>query len=97
MKKIYKSLTADQLERGVIFSSVLIENKQQNDDLVHEVFSVTKLLTAQLIKLEQNKQIDYKIQSLRNEIERDNVLKIDRLLNDTFFDNSPYTHNLIRK
>ena len=68
MKKIYKELTKDQKDRGVIFSSQLMPGT-----VIHEV-------TA------------------------DNILncskghnKIELLEDDSFFDNSPYKYNLIRK
>lgn len=39
MKKIYKSLTADQIKRGVIFSSTLSAAKtEQQKDTIHEVY-----------------------------------------------------------
>ena len=40
MRKIYKRLTADQKERGVIFSSTLSKaTTELKGDLVHEVFA----------------------------------------------------------
>lgn len=39
MRKIYKSLTADQRERGVVFSSALSRCKTElASDTIHEVF-----------------------------------------------------------
>ena len=39
MRKIYKSLTKDQKDRGVIFSSTLSNSTtEMNNDTVHEVF-----------------------------------------------------------
>ena len=65
MQKIYKSLTPEQLSRGVIFSSQL-----QPGTTIHEV---TKDMT-----------------------EREQREMTRRLLNDSFFDNSPYKYNEIR-
>ena len=64
MRKVYKALTNEQKNRGVIFSSELI-----GGGLVHEVF-----------KDDENK----------NE-------KIRRLLDDKFFNNSPYKRNEIHQ
>ena len=42
MKNIYRKLTKDQKERGVIFSSVLAkEINKYEEDMVHEVFEDT--------------------------------------------------------
>ena len=39
MRKIYKELTKEQKERGVIFSSTLSDNKTETEfDTIHEVF-----------------------------------------------------------
>ena len=40
MRKIYKRLTADQRQRGVIFSSTLSREKTETSvDRIHEVFA----------------------------------------------------------
>ncbi len=64
MRKIYKPLLQEQIDRGVIFSSELI-----GGGIRHEVF-----------KDDEDKQ-----------------QKIDRLLNDKFFNDSPYKRNEIRQ
>ena len=39
MKKVYKTLTGDQIKRGVIFSSTLsITRTEKSTDKIHEVF-----------------------------------------------------------
>lgn len=43
MKKIYKKLTKEQRDRGVIFSSTLSEYRQEMEgDKTHEVFKTDK-------------------------------------------------------
>ena len=70
MKKVYKKLTKDQKERGVIFSSCLSENRSEGtDETIHEVL----------------------------ESERDKHTVINRLLDDSFFNNSHYNYNIIRR
>ena len=72
MKKIYRELTADQKERGVIFSSTLsVHTFEQPEDLTHEVF-------------------DY-----WDKAEQERVIK--NLKDDSFFDESPWRFNIIRK
>lgn len=40
MRKIYKNLTQEQKQRGVIFTSTLsTETTEQHDDKTHEVFN----------------------------------------------------------
>ncbi len=68
MKKIYKDLTQDQKNRGVIFSSQLLPN-----GTLHEV---TK---GNLYNCSKGKS------------------KITLLLDDSFFNNSPYKFNEIRR
>jgi len=67
MRKVYKELTAEQKERGVIFSSQLMPNGS-----LHEV-------------------------NVNDEDFSDRQEEIERLLNDKFFNNSPYKYNLIRR
>lgn len=69
MRKIYKTLTDDQKERGVIFSSQLMPGST-----IHEV-------------TRKEYQEDY----------QDADETIARLLDDKFFNGSPYKYNLIRK
>lgn len=40
IKRIYKPLTEDQIKRGVIYSSTLLENEDDNemDATIHEVY-----------------------------------------------------------
>ena len=64
MRKVYKKLTKDQVERGVIFSSELI-----GSDNIHEV--------------------------LRTDEQGQDTIK--NLLNDSFFNSSPFGHNEIRR
>jgi hypothetical protein len=66
MRKVYKKLTAEQVKRGVIFSSVL---KGNLSECLHEVMDTDS---------DKNEQIA-------------------RLLNDSFFNGSPYTHNEVRR
>lgn len=69
MKKIRLDLTAEQIARGIAFSSTLSKAKtEQPGDLTHEVY-----------------KNDPEIAS-----------KIDRLLDDKFFDPSPWSYNIIR-
>lgn len=67
MKKIFKNLTDDQIERGVIFSSQLIPNGK-----LHEVTEENYLDCSE------------------------GTNKIQLLLEDSFFNNSPYKYNEIR-
>lgn len=53
MKKIYKKLTQDQVERGVIFSSTLSHRTVEGGgDTIHEVFedTVNKNLMIERLK-----------------------------------------------
>ena len=67
MKKVYKKLTEEQKERGVIFSSQLLPG-----GTIHEVTE------ENLHDCSEGKT------------------KIDLLLDDSFFNNSPYKRNEIR-
>ncbi|MCK4260820.1 MAG: hypothetical protein KAX49_17720 [Halanaerobiales bacterium] len=70
MKKIYKKLSKEQIEREVIFSSCLSEHTHEMEgDLIHEV----------------------KIG------DKDCTLKIARLLDDSFFNDSHFKYNVVRK
>ena len=70
MKKVYRELTEDQRQRGVIFSSTLSKQKtEQPEDTVHEVFDT----------------------------DEDGAQKIRRLLDDSFFDESPWSYNVVRR
>ena len=64
MKKTYKKLTEEQINRGVIFSSLLVGSNN-----IQEV--------------------------LNTDTDKDD--KIKRLLDDSFFNKSPYSHNEIRQ
>ena len=69
MKKVYKKLTEDQKNRGVIFSSTLSNSTtEQIDDLKQEVFADDR----------NGNQIPY-------------------LLDDKFFNGSPWSNNIIRR
>lgn len=50
MKKIYKNLTKDQIERGVVFSSQLIGFKGEENGVVHEVLATDRLTNIDLLK-----------------------------------------------
>ena len=70
MKKVYKKLTKDQKERGVIFSSCLSENRSEGtDETIHEV--------------------------LNSDVNKNIIIK--RLLDDSFFNNSFFNYNIIRR
>lgn len=64
MRKVYKSLLQEQIDRGVIFSSELIGGGTR-----HEVFAT----------------------------DEDKHKKIERLLDDKFFNSSHYKRNEIRQ
>ena len=69
MRKVRKKLTAEQLERGVIFSSTLSTCRTEMEgDTTHEVFNA----------------------------DDEGLAKIKRLLDDKFFNRSPWTYNIIR-
>lgn len=69
MKKIYRKLTKEQRERGVIFSSTLsTHTTEQDGDDIHEVFWDDR-----------------------------NGERIDLLLDDRFFQRSPWKYNIIRR
>lgn len=70
MRKIYKPLTKDQRERGVIFSSTLSRyTTELTTDTMHEVF----------------------------ETDVDKYRQIENLKNDSFFNESPWKYNIIRR
>ena len=56
MRKIYKSLTKDQRERGVIFSSTLSKGKTELvGDTIHEVFATDPDKYATIERLKDDK------------------------------------------
>ena len=70
MRKIYKELTKEQKERGVVFSSTLSKyTTEVSGDTIHEVFDDTE--------------------------DRETVIM--RLLDDSFFNGSPWKYNIIRQ
>jgi len=69
MKKKYRKLTKEQIERGIVFSSCLSENDSEINNTVHEVH--------------------------RDDEEREE--KIRRLLDDSFFNNSYFNYNIVRR
>ena len=74
MRKIYKELTKEQKERGVIFSSTLSKQKtEQPQDIIHEVTN------ENLHACSPGKN------------------KIDLLLDDKWFTQSPWKYNIIRR
>lgn len=55
MKKIYKKLTKEQKERGVIFSSCLSKHKEEmQDDTIHEVLKTDKDKYDQIRRLKND-------------------------------------------
>lgn len=69
MRKLYKQLTKEQIERGVVFSSCLsTSNFEQSTDTIHEVLAT----------------------------DEDRNTVISRLLDDSFFNASPYNYNIVR-
>jgi hypothetical protein len=70
MRRVYLELTADQVKRGVCFSSSLSMNKTEDEDgTVHEV------LKNHADAYEQKR----------------------RLLDDSFFNASPWNYNVVRR
>jgi len=70
MKKIYQTLTKDQINRGVIFSSCLsVIRTELKEDCIHEVL----------------------------ESDKDKSEQIRRLKDDSFFNNSHFKYNIIRR
>lgn len=70
MKKVYKKLTKEQKERGIIFSSCLSEYKEEmENNTIHEV----------------------------KKSQEDKYTVIERLLNDKFFNDSPFNYNIVRR
>lgn len=91
MRKIYNKLTADQIKRGVIFSSTLTHGRVKDETTdenftCHEVFKIK----------EPHKNANIKIQQAHYKELRENATKIRRLLDDSFFNDSAYTVNRIR-
>ena len=64
MRKVYKKLTQEEKQEGIIFSSQLIPS-----DTIHKVY--------------------------KNDDDKDKT--IDRLLDDSFFNNSHFKYNLIKQ
>jgi hypothetical protein len=72
VRKLKRTLTKEQRERGVIFSSALSISKEGDDDCTtHEIL----------------------ISMARDERE----LMRKRLLDDSFFNESPFNYNIIRE
>lgn len=70
MIKVYKKLTKDQKDRGVVFSSTLSKYRTETTaDTIHEVFNDTE--------------------------DKDAVMS--RLLDDKFFNGSPWKYNIVRR
>ncbi len=69
MKKVYKKLTEEQKDKGIIFSSCLSEYRTELEtDTIHEL---------------TGKEEDYNKQK-------------ERLMDDSFFNNSNFEFNIIR-
>tara|TARA_R100000963_G_C4541508_1_gene38429 strand:+ start:90 stop:380 length:291 start_codon:yes stop_codon:yes gene_type:complete len=96
MQKIYKKLTKDQLERKVIFSSCLsLSRTEEKDDNIHEVFQKEKDHTDPC-----NNHCGCSGWKNENEYGNQNSdanIKIKRLLDDSFFNDSPYKYNIVRR
>jgi len=70
MRKLYKTLSNEQIEQGVIFTSTLSRcNTEQPEDYTHTVKEDTP----------------------------DKVIRIRRLKDDSFFNDSPFLYNIIRQ
>ena len=70
MKKVYKKLSQEQKDKGIIFTSTLSEGTTEGvEDLMHEV----------------------------NINDDDKEETINRLLNDKFFNGSPWNYNIVRQ
>ena len=99
MKKIYRKLTKDQKERGVIFSSCLSsETVEQENDNIEEL---KKLENGEVLEVLNKggwiytKQII--IQSeLKGNGDQDLETVKKRLLDDSFFNDSHWNYNIIR-
>lgn len=70
VQKIYRKLTKEQKERGVIFSSTLSTSRTElKEDYIHEVF--------------------------KDDEDKEEIIK--RLLDDSFFNESHYKYNIVRR
>ena len=70
MKKVYRNLTKDQKDRGVIFSSTLsTATVEMAHDIVHEVMA--------------------------DDPDKDRIIK--NLKDDSFFNDSQWSYNIIRR
>lgn len=68
MKNIYRKLTKDQEQRGVIFSSTLSnETKEQIGDTIHEVFNKDEF---KAVKMDRLKKADF-----FNEYKKYNIIR----------------------
>ena len=95
MRKIYKKLTQDQIERKVIFSSDLSIDRSDPDP--HEVF---KHEIEIVDSCNQHCCCNGKQNYNSNEYGKYNSManiRIRRLLDDSFFNDSPYKYNIVRR
>jgi hypothetical protein len=70
MRKVYKKLSEEQRQRGVIFASTLSKYREEMEgDTTHEVLST----------------------------DEDREAKMNRLLDDKFFNAGPWKFNIIRR
>lgn len=68
MKNIYRKLTKEQEQRGVIFSSTLSnETKEQIGDTTHEVFNKDEF---KIVKIDRLKKADF-----FNEYKKYNIIR----------------------
>ncbi len=86
VKKVYKNLSNEQRDKGVIFSSCLSEYPYEVENCtVHEVK-----------KINEENYKDKPTYELIKEIDEQKRI-IQRLKDDAFFNNSPFKFNIIRK
>jgi len=56
MKKLYKKLTTEQINKGIVFSSCLsVYSTEQQDDTIHEVLNTDTDKTEQITRLKDDK------------------------------------------
>ena len=86
MIKVYKKLTEEQIKRNVIFSSSLSKwRTEETNAVIHEVFKINE----EDFKAKPTFELKQAIQ--------ENEDTIKRLLDDKFFNTSPWKFNIIRR
>lgn len=98
MKKVYKQLTADQKARGVVFTSTLTSGRTESEgERTHEVYTVD-IIAAEIAKGRAERgERKLSDETLKVWAEREQRETIERLLDDSFFNSSPWKYNVIRK